>query len=354
MSETAIILCEGFFGTNTAKTTTGLLRYSERFDILGVIDSQKAGKRTADLVSGVKDVRIYKDLEHALSSLEIKPNWLIVGVATVGGKLPDAFREQVKKALEGGISIISGLHQYLGDDEEFKTAARLGNAKIIDIRRPPPLDKLHHFTNRVSGIDALRIPVLGTDSSIGKRTTALILARELNSAGIKTNVVATGQTGLLQGLRYGIPLDAIMSDYMVGELEHQILLAYDNEKPQVILIEGQGSISHPAYVCGSRTILSASQPEGVILQHAPGRKFRHYRMDELHWPMPDVETEMKLIKDFSGADVIAITVNDQEMHPSNLDVTISGYEKRFGIPSMNPLVHGCPKLVGKIKEMLQS
>lgn len=353
MKETAIVLAEGFFGTGTAKTALGLVRHSERFQILGVIDSRHAGKDAGRVLDGLaRGIPIFKDVKQAISKLDKEIDWLVVGVATVGGRLPETFRKEVRAALESGISVISGLHQYLGDEPEFKKAAKKGKARIVDIRRPPPLHELHFFRNLAVSLDCLRIPVMGTDSSIGKRTTAIELVMAFNRNGIPAVLVATGQTGLLQGARYGLALDGIMGDYMVGELENQILLAYEKEHPKVIVIEGQGSISHPAYVCCSRAILSASKPTGLVLQHAPARQFRHYQKDELHLPMPDLENEMRLLEAFSGAKTIAITINDTGMKPGELDNIIEEYELKYKVPAMNPLTQGCGKIVAKIEEIL--
>ncbi|MBS3781831.1 MAG: DUF1611 domain-containing protein [Candidatus Thermoplasmatota archaeon] len=318
-----------------AKTTHGLLRHSEKYDIEGIIDSKFAGKTTDQVVPRCDKVKIYPDLYSALEENEAKK--LIVGVATVGGYLPENFRQHIEESIKEGLDIISGLHHFLSEDEEFVELANEYDVELEDIRKSPPLDELHYFKNRKKDIDALTIPFLGTDSSVGKRTALLEVYEAMKERGDEVEWVATGQTGLLQGAEYGIPLDSIKGDYMVGELENQIWKAWKEKKPDYILVEGQGSISHPAYVCGSRAVLAGSQPDAVILQHAPARKYRHYQSEDIQWPMPDLEDEIHLIRVYSGTDVIAITINPEELTEKEKRNYLMNYEQRFNIPSADAL-----------------
>ncbi|MEF8835882.1 MAG: NAD-dependent epimerase/dehydratase family protein, partial [Candidatus Thermoplasmatota archaeon] len=219
----------------------------------------------------------------------------------------------------------------------FVELANEYGVELEDIRKSPPLDELHYFKNRKEQIDALTIPFLGTDSSVGKRTALLETYEAMKERGAKVEWIATGQTGLLQGSEYGLPLDSIKGDYMVGELEYQIWKAWKDKKPDYILIEGQGSISHPAYVCGSRAVLAGSQPDAVVLQHAPARKYRHYQSEDIQWPMPNLEDEIHLIRSYSGADVIAITINPEDLTEEEKKRYAVEYEQRFNIPSTDAL-----------------
>jgi uncharacterized NAD-dependent epimerase/dehydratase family protein len=347
--ETALILCEGWFGATRGKTAAGLIRHSLRFKILGVIDSRQAGMDAGEVLDGKKaGIPIYASVADALSKTKQKPEWIIVGVATVGGMLPPEFREPLKEAIRSGVNVTSGLHEWLADDPEFKELAGKHKVTIHDIRKERPLNEMMGFQNLAAGIDAIRIPVLGTDAACGKRTTAVILTKELNSRGIKTSFVATGQTGLLQGSRFGVPLDAIRGDYVVGELENAIIQAYKTEHPKVIIVEGQGALSHPAYVTGSRAIVSASQPNTVVLQHAPGRKYRSYHPDELHLPNGTIEREMELIRVYAGCDVIGIALNHENMTREQVEEKAREYERKFNLPAQDPLVDGTGKLAEAI------
>ncbi len=347
--ETAIILCEGGFGTPAGKTAAGLVRHSLRFEIVGIVDSSTAGRDAGEVLDGGKNgIPIFSSVNAALSELKEKPQFMIIGIATIGGMLPDEFRQPVKDAIEGGVSVMSGLHEWLGEDDELMALAAKNKVTLIDIRKEPPLRKLHKYRNMAGELDCIRIPVLGTDAAVGKRTTAIVLVKALNERGIRTAFVATGQTGLMQGSRYGIPLDAIRGDYVVGEIENAIVTAYEEERPQVIIIEGQGALSHPAYVTGSRAIVSASQPQTVVLQHAPGRKYRSYTDDVPYLPIGTVERESELLKAWAGCDVIGIALNPESLTREEIVRVTAEYEDKYGLPACDVLVDGPGKIVDAI------
>ncbi|MEM4161293.1 MAG: DUF1611 domain-containing protein [Thermoplasmata archaeon] len=350
--EDAVVYCEGKFGTYTGKTANGLVRVSRRFKIRGVIDSTKAGRDAGEVLDGRPEgIPIYSTLEEALvTNPDVK--YFIIGVATIGGLLPPEYREVVKNAIQQGLNIVSGLHEYLSEDPELASLAAQHGVKLIDVRKPRPLKEMHQFRNLSKNLGCLRIPVLGTDGSIGKRTTALIVTDALNSAGIKAVFVATGQTGLMQGSEYGVPLDSIKGDYMVGELEAEIVRAWEEKKPDVIIVEGQGSISHPAYVCGTRAIIMASQPTGIICQHAPKREYRNFGKDSLKLPMPDLRKEIAMLEMFSDSKVFAITINHENMTKDEIEEYVKIYERDFCLPCCDVLVHGAAKIVEAIKGML--
>jgi len=351
--ERALVLCEGAFGQSLGKTANGLVRHSLKYRIVGVLDSTKPGRDAGEVLDGRRaGIPVFASLRDALAKLPEEPQVLVIGVATFGGYIPQEFRPVIKEAIEAGLDVVAGLHEFLSDDPEFAALAARHGARLIDVRKPRPLRELEQFSDRSRHLACLRVPVLGTDGSIGKRTTAIRLTDALNAAGVKTEFVATGQTGLLQGARYGVPIDAIGGDFMVGELESQIVKAYEENRPKVIVVEGQGSISHPAYVCGTRAIIMASMPSGIILQHAPGRKTRNFRREVVAWPMPTVEKEIEMLETFSGSKVIAITINHENLTPEDVQRFVREYESKYGLPTCDPLLDGCDKLVNKIKAML--
>jgi len=268
-------------------------------------------------------------------------------VATIGGRLPSEFREPIKIALRRGMEVYAGLHEFLSEDPEFSTLARESGTRIFDIRREPPLENLHAFRNLAGLIDAVRLPVLGTDSAIGKRTTAMELTDALGSMGLKAVFVATGQTGLLQGAEYGIPLDSIQGDDMGGELENAIYEAYENERPDVIVIEGQASSPQPAYVCGPRAILAASRPSAIILQHAPGRKYRNYD-PSLRIPLPDPKEEIDLLESFSKTRVIAMGMSHENLHDDEIGEMRDRLEKSLRMPVVDVYLEGAKRLANAV------
>ena len=254
-------------------------------------------------------------------------------MAPATGMLSPYERTVVLTAIQSGMNIVNGLHEFLGDDPEFAAAAAATKVQISDVRKPRPKNDLRLFTGRVRDVPCPRIAVLGTDCAIGKRTTASILTRALNDRGIKAIMVSTGQTGLIQGGRYGVALDAVPSQFCCGELEAAIIEASERESPNVIIIEGQGALSHPAY-CTSAFILRGSLPDSVILQHAPGRK---HRCDFEAIPMPSPKSEISLIQSFADTKVIGLTINHENMSDDFVSVAITELESLLGIPVTDAL-----------------
>jgi uncharacterized NAD-dependent epimerase/dehydratase family protein len=347
----AVILCDGYFGQSTGKTANGLVRYSKRYAIAGVIDRTKAGRDAGEVLDGrPRGIPIVATLGDAIE--RYRPDTLIVGVATFGGYVPEEFRPTIREAIERGLDVVAGLHEYLGDDPEFAALAAARGVQLVDVRRPRPIREAQQFADRTRKLPCLRIPVLGTDGSIGKRTTALLLTDALNDSGVRATFVATGQTGLLQGSPYGVPLDGIRGDFMVGELEAEIVRAYGETRADVIVVEGQGSISHPAYVCGTRAILMASMPSAILMMHAPARKTRSFRRDVVAWPMPTVQEEIRWLEFFSpGARVFALGINHENMTREEVERTVGDWESSYGLPTADPLWHGCDKFVAAIRSM---
>ena len=200
------------------------------------------------------------------------------------------------------------------------------------------------FTGQIASVTCPRIAVLGTDSAIGKRTTATILTKALNDAGIHAVMVSTGQTGLIQGGRYGVALDAIPCQFCSGEMEHAVVEAFENEHPDVIIIEGQGALSHPAYL-SSTFILRGSQPHAVILQHAPGR----VRLgDFASVPVPTPASEINLLQTFSDTRVIGLTINHENLTDAEVSAAIVAYETELGIPATDALTRPTDRLVDMV------
>ncbi|GAA6162546.1 DUF1611 domain-containing protein [Pelagimonas sp. KU-00592-HH] len=331
---TAVLYCEGNFGQIDGKTANGLVRHSQAYRVLSVIDSETEGRDSGLVLDDTcNQIPIVENLEAAVIR-EVKiPDTLIYGMAPSTGKMSPADREVVLDAIALGMNIVSGLHEYLGDDAEISNAAGRANVTIRDTRKPRPSKDMRLFDGSVSEVKAIRIAVLGTDCAIGKRTTATILARELNTRGIKTVLVGTGQTGLMQGAKYGIAMDTVPPQFCCGELEREIVAASHGEDPDVILIEGQGALSHPAF-CTSAFILRGSQPHGVVLQHAPKRA---HRCDFPTMPMPETKSEIALIEAFADTRVIGITLNHEAMTGTEVERAIDSLSQDLGIPVTDAL-----------------
>ena len=340
--KTALVYCENQFGLADGKTASALARHSEIYSVVGIIDSSLAGKDAGEELGEEKSgIPIFTNLKDALSKLAEVPDCYIYGKAPLDTYISVEERLLILEAMKKGMDIINGLHQFFSEDPEFIHMAALSNIQIKDIRKPPLLKNLHVFTGRISKVDIPVIAVLGTDCACGKMTTAVELNRTLNNLGIKSVLIATGQTSLMQGAKYGISTDALINQFVVGEIENSVMQAFTNEKPDIILVEGQSAVSHPAFM-SSLGILKGSMPDGIILQHPPART---YRCDFPDLPMPTVESEIKLIEAISKTKVLAIALSHENLTAEEILGIVVDYEKRFQLPTTDVLSHGCRKLV---------
>ena len=296
------------------------------------------------LGDGANRIPVVTDLDAAIAQTGAVPDFLIFGMAPTSGMLSPVEREVLLDAMSRGMGIVNGLHEFLTEDPEFAAAAAAYGVELLDVRRPRPKKDLRMFSGRIEEVTCPRIAVLGTDGAIGKRTTATILTRELNRRGIRAVLVGTGQTGLIQGARYGVAIDAIPGQFASGEIEATMLEAFEGADPDVIIIEGQGALSHPAYI-SSAFILRGSRPNAVILQHAPARRKLG---DFASVPTPDPATEIALIEQFAQTEVIGITINHENMTDAEVTAAINFYELELEIPATDALTRPTERLVDMV------
>lgn len=342
LAVTAIVYCEANFGEIDGKTANGLVRYSEKYQILSVIDSEKAGFDTGMVLDDKPNgIPICRDLAASLKQAGCVPDYFIFGMAPASGMLSGHERDLVLKAIGLGMNIVNGLHEFLNDDPEFTSARIANNVSILDVRKPRPKKDLRMFSGRITDVTCPRLAVLGTDCAIGKRTTATVLTRALKDVGLKAVLVNTGQTGLIQGARYGVAMDAVPAQFCAGELEATIIEAFEAEQPDVIIIEGQGALSHPAFSTTS-FILRGSCPDAVVLQHAPGRVAR---CDFDQMAMPSPASEINLIQTFADTRVIGLTINHEHMSDAEVSAAIKTYECELEIPTTDALTRSPQRLV---------
>lgn len=345
MDGNALILCEGYFADNHGKTAHGLVRHTDRYNVVGVIDSTLAGQDAGEVLDGkANGIPIFASLEDGLRDAADKPSHLVLGLATEGGTLPGKLRPLLLNALDLGLNVDSGLHEFLSEDEEFIAVAQQNGSVIRDIRKPPPRDELRFFSGEIENVRAKRIAMLGTDCALGKRTTGTILANALNQAGHKTEMIGTGQTAWLQGARFGILLDSLVNDFVGGELEHAIVEADRVEAPDFMLIEGQACLTHPGG-SGGFEILSSARPQGVILQHAPIRK-TYLGYDD--FPLAPPEAHIQTIEGLFGSKVIALGINPEDYDRADIPQVIASHEDRYGIPCCDPITEGPQKLIDAV------
>jgi uncharacterized NAD-dependent epimerase/dehydratase family protein len=345
---TAIVYCEGAFNTTNGKTAHGLVRRTQRYDVAAVIDSRQAGQDAGQLLDGrAKGIPICRDLTEAFARAEQagrRASHFVVGLAPDGGRLSAEARRDVLAALVRGLNVDCGLHDFLSEDAEFVAAAAHSRARIRDVRKTPPREQLHFFTGKIDEVTALKVAVLGTDSAIGKRTTAWVLVDALRQLDLKSEMIGTGQTAWLQGARYGIILDSLINDFVSGEIEHAVWSGWREGGADVLVIEGQGSLMNPAYP-GGFEILAAARPELVVLQHAPTR--REY--DGFPgFPLHDIRTQIQAIELLSGKPVVAVTLNHEGLGPAAVPAACAEITRRTGLPTWDVLADGADALAAHL------
>ena len=342
----AIILAEGYFKKPYGKTAHGLVRGSQRFEITGVLDSTLVGQDAGETLDGIhRNIPFFKSVDDALEQVEASA--IIIGIAPIGGRLSDEARQTLVSALSKGLDLISGLHTFFNDDPELVEIANKNNCKIIDVRQPKPRNELHSWSGKILDLKTPRVAVLGTDCGLGKRTTAKMLTDQLTSEGVNAQMIASGQTGWLQGWPYCFILDTLPNDFVCGELEHITLKCAEETNPDVIFFEGQSSFRNPAGPCGGEFLLSGGA-KYVVLQTAPTRtSFEGYGI-----PQPSLKSEIELIKLF-GSEVIAISLNSENATEEAMQAYKEQIQDKTGLPVFAPLTDGVKGLTSVVKSVLE-
>jgi len=346
----AIVYCEGAFGTTYGKTAHGLVRRSRRYRVVSVVDSHHTGKDAGEVLDGrTLGIPIEADIETAVDAAVgrgLPATHLVIGIAPDGGRLGPAARGDVRRAVELGLNVVSGLHDYLSEDPELAQLARACGVTLYDVRKPKPTSELHFFAGSIEEVGSLKVAILGTDSAVGKRTTAWLLADELEAHGVTAEMVGTGQTAWLQGARFSIVLDSIVNDFVAGEIEHAVWSAWSQRRPEVIVIEGQGSLMNPAYP-GGFEILAAARPEIVVVQHAPARL--EYDGFPGH-PMHPLERQIQAIELISGRPVVAVTLNHEGLAGGAIDEACAAITAGTGLPAFDVLRDGAGSLAEVVNQ----
>lgn len=346
----AIVITGGYLASSNAKTAHGLIRGTDRFNIVGFIDSKSVGKDAGEVLDGKKrNIPIYATLEDFLKSGQ-KATYCIVGVATKGGVIPESLRAELKDALQHGFNLVNGLHEYVSDIPELATLAQQKGLEIIDVRKPKKFKDLHFWSGKIKEVKCPKIAVLGTDCALGKRTTTRFLVEAMRKAGFKAEMIYTGQTGWMQGAKYGFVFDSTLNDFISGEMEHAVVTCYHEAKPDIIFIEGQSALRNPSGPAGAEWIVSADA-DAVVLQHNPARK--QYK-DMEYYPayLPSVKDEVALIKIY-GAPTVAITLNTAKMTEQDARAAAAQYQSELGIPAVLPLEDGMDSLVPIFEAMIK-
>jgi uncharacterized NAD-dependent epimerase/dehydratase family protein len=324
-----------------AKTAVGILRYADH-EVAAVLDRTRAGERVADHLPEVQDAPIVGgigDVEGALDAL-------IVGIAPIGGGFDESWRPDVAGALERGCDVFAGLHYFLGDDEEFAALAAENDCRLWDVRRPP--GDLTVAEGRADEVAADVVLTVGTDCSTGKMTTTMELAASARERGIDAAVVPTGQTGILiEG--WGIAVDRTVSDFTAGAVEQMVRERGDDH--DLLVVEGQGAITHPAYSAVTCGILHGAMPDALVLCHEAGREAVHGYES---FPIPDPSQHVALYEDLA-APVAAASVAGGSLNTSHIaddaaaQAAVSAFGDAIDAPATDPVRFGTDTVLDAIR-----
>lgn len=331
-----VILTEGKTDPLTAKTAHALLRWRGQ-DVVALLDSTQAGKTAGELLGVGGDTPVVGSLNDTEAA-----DTLLIGVATAGGKIPAEWIGLCHDAIRRGMSLVSGMHQFLSDDPELVSAAQAAGVAIHDVRKNAERDVA---TRQGITEGCTRVLTVGQDCSVGKMVTGLEIARGLQARDIDAKFVATGQTGILvEG--DGLPIDCVVSDFVNGASEK---LVRANQHHQIMVVEGQATITHPRYSAVSCGLLHGVNPHAMILGYEVGRT--HIRgMD--HLPLPPLRSVLDAYEHLASfgepAKVIAIAMNSRRLAADEAESERERVRAEYGLPVADPVRHGPGDLIDAV------
>jgi uncharacterized NAD-dependent epimerase/dehydratase family protein len=347
-----VILAEGEFGPHSAKTAYGVIRYG-RDDVVAVLDSTRAGQNVEALLPG-HDIPIVATLDETLA-LPNPPDALLIGIAPTGGRLPDAWRTVILAAIDAGLDVLSGLHTLLGDDPEFAVAAAARGVALVDYRRPP--ERMETAVGRRHGPGKRVILTVGSDCAIGKMSVALELQRAALAAGDRAAFVATGQTGMMiEG--WGVAVDRVISDFAQGSVEW--LVEQGEALGDWVIVEGQGSLDHPAYSSVTLALIHGATPQAMVMVHKPGlaeHDFDH--LPEASFPIASLPAFIDLHERVAAlvapSSIVAVALNTS-LYPDDAEARaiIAAIAAETGLPTDDPVRFGADRLWPAIRERVDA
>ncbi len=314
-------------GTDNASGKTGLamLRYSA-LNIVAVIDQQHAGA-TLSAITGIN--RMVPILGSVTEALALQPSVLAIGIAPSGGALPEAWFEEVKIAVAAGLSVVNGLHTPMADDTRLAKTLK-ADQWIWDVRREPSNLGIGKAAARL--LPCRRVLAVGTDMAVGKMSTNLELHRLASDRGLRSKVIATGQTNLMLG-DDGIPLDAIRVDFAAGAVEQKVM-QYGQDH-DVLFIEGQGSLFNPGSTA-TLPLMRGSQPTHLIMVHRAGQthiqSHPHIKIPPLTEAIKVCETVASAGGSFLAAKVVAIALNTHHLDAQDAQRAIAAVSEATQLP----------------------
>lgn len=334
-----IILTDGHFNRHAAKTAICVVRYKPE-EVVAVLDRDLAGKTCEEVMGTGGEIPLVGSLAEAAEA-----NTLLIGIAPPGGKVPAAWRPIILEAIARKLTIVSGLHDFLSDDGEFREAAAEQGVRLIDLRDNQERDVA---SGRPFRPGCLRIHTVANDCSCGKMVASVELALGLNRAGVDAAFVATGQTGIMVA-GGGCPIDRVISDFVSGAAEKLVL---DNEHHQVIVVEGQGSLYHPRYSGVTFGLLHGLRPDGLIFCYEMGRK----SIDDMkHVTLPPHEKAIEFYETCANVmhpcRVVGVAVNGQHFPADEVADECQRVERQLGLPTCDVIRQGPEKLVDAVIQL---
>ena len=313
--------------------------------MLAVLDEENKYADAGELLDGNhRNIPILGTVDEAIKQFKTI-DYLVVGVATVGGILSESLLQIIRQAISNGIGIVNGLHDQLQERKDIALLASQNRVELIDIRKPKTPKELHFWSGDIFKVKAPIVAFLAMDCAMGKRTTANLVLEECLQQKQNAHMIYTGQTGWMQGHKYGFIFDSTLNDFVSGELEHAITSCWKEATPDVIILEGQSSLRNPSGPCGLEFIVSGNATQ-VVLIHAPKKKY--FDNDPLWGEIPSVASEIDIIEKF-GATVIALALNTSGLSKQEVLSYKASYQKTLDIPVVLPLEEGVKKIVSEIK-----
>ena len=339
-----LIIADGDFGPMTSKTANSVIRYQpER--VVAVLDRRLAGRSVESVLGFGGEIPVVGSIEEGLAPA---PDAVLIGIAPLGGKLPEEWRAWLAQALDRGCDLWNGLHTFLADDPLLAAKAAANGRRIHDLRRPPA--GLPIASGRAKSVDPFVVLTVGTDCNVGKMTAQLQLARQLNERGARTRFVATGQTGIMiEG--WGIAVDAVVADFVAGAAEQLVLEG--SRDADIVLVEGQGSINHPGYSAVTLGLLHGSCPDALILCHQSSRVYIGDYREESWLRIPPLGDYVRWYEGIAAAvhptQVIGLSLNTYDLSDADARRACEQARAETGLPATDPVRFDSTPLVEAIE-----
>ena len=340
MGRKILILTEGLSSPNSAKTACSVIRYRSE-EVVGVLDSTVSPQPSQNLLDVGEDIPVVNTVDAIAEA-----NVLLIGIAPTGGGLPESMRQQVKAAIERGMDIESGLHDFLCEDIEFVELAKKSGSKLRDLRR----NNEREVAQRINiSPDCLRVHTVGHDCSVGKMVTSIEIVRGLQAEGVSAKFIATGQTGILvEG--DGCPVDAVVGDFISGAVEKQILA---HQHHQVLVVEGQGSITHPCYSAVTLGLLHGCLPDVLVFCYELGRT-QVKGVDHIELPSMESQKDLYLAMANSAHSCrfIGVSINSRNTDEKTYRKEKERIESEWGLPACDVFRDNAQPLVDVVKSSM--